>query len=139
LTASYNGSSASATISVTRPLVAIASFGVTGPDVTETCTMTNGGNTINCTFDGSTSSAPGTIIAWDWLYAVAKTFGQTTTGPRLSMPAVDCSLLPPPPLPPGEQWFTMTITLRVRDNLGNVSAEAVDHGARLLPQGVCGF
>jgi hypothetical protein len=126
-------------LSVTRPTVATASFGVSGPSVTDTCTLTNNGNTIDCTFDGSTSTAPGTIVAWNWTYTVATTFSQTTSGPQLSMPSVNCSLIPPPPLPSGVQWFGMTVTLQVRDNLGNVSAVVADSGVRLLPQGVCGF
>ena len=136
---SYGGVSASAALSVTRPPVATASFGVTGPTVTETCTLTNNGNTLDCTFNGSTSTAPGTIIAWDWSYGVAKTFTQTTSGPVLTMPTVDCSMVPPPPFPAGVTWFTMTVKLTVHDTLGNVSAEAVDSGVRLFPQGVCGF
>jgi hypothetical protein len=139
VSASYGGSSASAMLSVTRPTVATASFGVTGPAVTDTCTLTNNGNTIDCTFDGSTSTAPGTIVAWNWTYGVATTFSQTTSGPQLSMPSVNCSLIPPPPLPAGVQWFGMIVTLQVRDNLGNVSAVVADSDVRLLPQGVCGF
>jgi hypothetical protein len=136
---SYGGASATAALSVTPPTAATASFGVSGPTETETCTLTNNGNTLNCTFNGSTSTAPGRIIAWDWSYRVAATFAQTTSGPQLTMPSVNCSLLPPPPLPSGNQWFMMTVTLKIRDDLGNVSAEAVDSGVRLLPQGVCGF
>lgn len=139
ITASYGGVSASAVLSVTRPTVATASFGVTGPTETDTCTLTNGGNTLNCTFNGSTSTAPGTIIAWDWSYGVATTFAQTTSGPVLTMPAVNCSMLPPPPLPPGVSWFMMTVTLKIHDDLGNVSAQATNSGVRLLPQGSCGF
>jgi hypothetical protein len=138
ITGSYGGEAASAVLSVTRPTVAMASFGVSGETETETCSLANNGNTLDCTFDGSTSSAPGTIIAWDWSYGVAATFTQTTSGPRLTMPSVNCSLLPPPPLPPGNPWLTMIVTLKIHDNLGNV-AEARDGGARLLPQGVCGF
>jgi hypothetical protein len=50
-------------------------------------------------------------------------------------------MLPPPPLPPGgEPWFYMTITLKIHDNLGNISVVAIDNGARLLSQvGVCGY
>ena len=137
---SYGGASASAVLSVTKPTVATASFGVTGPTETDTCTLTNGGNTINCTFDGSTSTAPGTITAWDWSYRVATTFGQTTTGPRLTQPTVNCTLLPAPPLPAsGNQWFAMVVTLKVHDSLGNVSAEVTNSGVRLFPQGSCGF
>jgi hypothetical protein len=139
ITGTYGGASASAVLSVTLPTVATASFGVTGPSETETCTLTNGGNTINCTFDGSTSTAPGAIIAWDWSYGVARVFAQTTFGPKLTMPNVDCSLLPPPPLPPGNPWFLMTVTLMIHDNQGNVSALARNSNVRLLPQGVCGF
>jgi hypothetical protein len=139
ISGSYGGASASAVLSVTQPTVATASFGVTGPTETETCTLSNNGNTLNCTFNGSTSTAPGTIIAWDWSYSVATTFAQTTTGPQLTMPSVNCSLVPPPPLPPGNPWFTMIVTLTIRDDLGNVSAEAIHRDARLFPQGVCGF
>jgi hypothetical protein len=55
------------------------------------------------------------------------------------MPTIQCSLLPPPPLPPGNPWFTMIVTLTIHDSLGNVSAEASHTGVRLLPQGACGF
>jgi hypothetical protein len=139
ISGSYGGASASAVLSVTRPTVATARFGVTGPTETETCELANNGNTLNCTFNGSTSTAPGTIIAWDWSYRVATTFAQTTSGPVLTMPSMNCSLLPPPPLPPGNPWFTIIVTLKIHDNLGNVSAEVTHSGARLLPQGACGF
>jgi hypothetical protein len=126
-------------LSVTRPTGATARFGVTGPTESETCTLTNGGSTLNCTFNGSTSTAPGTIIAWDWSYSIATTVSQTTSGPELTMPGITCGLLPPPPMPPGNQWLTMTVRLRIRDNLGNVSADAVNSGVRLFPLGTCGF
>ena len=139
ITGAYGGASASASLSVTPPTVATAHFGVSGSTQTETCTLTNGGETLSCTFNGSTSTAPGTITAFDWSYGVAKTFAQTTTGPVLANPTVDCSLVPPPPMPPGTSWFTMVVTLKIHDNLGNVSAEAVNNDVRLIPVGVCGF
>jgi hypothetical protein len=85
------------------------------------------------------SSAPGNIVSWEWSYGVANRFTQTTTGPVLTMPHVDCSIVPAPPLPADVSWFTLVVTLKVRDDLGNVSTETVDRGARLLPQGSCGF
>jgi hypothetical protein len=139
ISGSYGGASASALLSVTKPTVATASFGVSGPTESDTCTLVNGGDTLNCTFNGSTSTAPGTIIAWDWSYRVATTFAQTTSGPQLTMPSINCSLLPLPPLPAGSLWFTMIVTLKVHDDLGNVSAEVTNGGVRLLPQGACGF
>ena len=41
----------------------------------------------------------GAIIAWDWTVRMATTLTQTTSGPKLTMPSITCSLLPPPPLP----------------------------------------
>jgi hypothetical protein len=138
ITAAYGGGSAFVPLAVTRTAEATASFGVTGPHETETCEMAND-NTINCTFNGSTSASPGTITEWDWSFGVAKTFKQTTSSPVLSMPATDCSLLPPPPLPAGATWLMMTVKLTIRDSLGNVSAEAADNGVRLIPNGACGY
>ena len=139
ITGTFAGTSASAVLSVTLPTVATAKFGVTGATETETCALTNNGNTLECTFNGSTSSAPGKIVAWDWSYGVATMFTQTTTGAVLTMPNVNCSILPPPPLPPDKTWFTMTVTLKIHDDLGNVSAVATDDGVRLFPKGTCGF
>ena len=138
ITATYEGASASVVVSITQPTVATANFGVTGPTETETCTLVNSGNTINCTFNGSTSTAPGKIVSWDWTYGVANTFSQTTSSPVLAMPAVNCSLIPSPPAP-ASQFFSMVVTLVVHDNLGNVSQPATDRQVRLFPQGVCGF
>jgi len=139
ITASYGGATATATLSVTKPPVAIAKFGVTGPTESETCTMSSDGGTLNCTFNGSTSSAPGTIVQYDWTFAVGTKFERTTTGPILTNPAVSCVLLPPPPLPAETQWLTMVVTLVVRDDLGNVSAEAINRDVRLIPRGACGY
>jgi hypothetical protein len=139
ISGSYGGASASATLSVTRPTTATASFGVTGPHETETCVLTNNGNAIDCTFNGSTSTAPGTIVAWDWTYGITTMLAQTTTGPLLTMPAFRCSMLPPPPLPANGSPLTMAVTLKIRDDAGNVSAVVTDSGVRLLPQGSCGY
>jgi hypothetical protein len=138
VTGSYGGTSAFAALSVTHSAVATAVLGVSGPTESDTCTLTNSGNTLNCTFDGSASTAPGTIIAWNWTYGVVGTLAQTTSGPRLTMPAFNCSLLPPPPFPPGTPNFTMIVTLTIHDSLGNVASNT-DSGVRLLPQGTCGF
>jgi len=139
ISGSYGGASASAVLTVTRRTAGVASFTVAGPNAPDTCLLTNGGNTLNCTFDGSASTAPGTIIGWDWSYSYDSTFGQTTPGPKLTMPSITCNLVPLPPLPPNREWLAMTVRLTVRDSLGNVSEEAVNKGIRLFPQGACGF
>ena len=139
ITGSYGGATASAALSVTRPTVATASFGVTGPHETETCVVADNGNAIDCTFDGSTSTAPSTIVAWDWTWGRSNPRAQTTTDPKLTRPAFSCSMLPPPPLPADGTPLTMTVTLKIHDNAGNVSAVVADSGVRVLPQGSCGY
>lgn len=142
VTAAYGGATASATLSLIPfvATVATASFGVTGTSITDTCGLINGGNTLECTFDGSTSTAPGTIVKWNWTYSVGlNTRTQTTTGPVLDLPSAGCSLLPAPPLPAGATSFPLTVRLTIEDSRGNVSPQAVDEGARVLPQGACGF
>jgi hypothetical protein len=139
ITASYGGKSAMAVIALTRAGTATASFGVTGKDVTETCAVINGGTALDCTFNGSTSNAPGNIVAYDWTWAVSgapKT--QTTTGAQLATPSFSCSMLPSPPIP-ASGALTMIVTLKIHDDQGNVSPIVTDNGVRLLPQGSCGY
>ena len=137
--AAYGGVSLTAAIALTRAPVATANFGVTGSNVTETCAVINNGNALDCTFNGSTSSAPGNITMYDWTWGTGnRTRAQTTTGPVFANPPFNCNVLPPPPLPPSGA-LTMTVTLRIHDDAGNVSAVATNSGVRLLPQGSCGF
>jgi len=137
--AAYGGVSLTAAIALTRAPVATANFGVTGSNVTETCAVINNGNALDCTFNGSTSSAPGNITMYDWTWGTGnRTRAQTTTGPVFANPPFNCNVLPPPPLPPSGS-LTMTVTLRIHDDAGNVSAVATNSGVRLLPQGSCGF
>ncbi len=138
ITASFGGVSKSAMLSIAKPTVATARFGVTGPTESDTCEMSNDGRTLSCTFNASTSSSPGTITAYEWTYSVAGTFSQTTGGAVLTNPSVDCSLMPSPPLPAGASWLPLKVTLRIRDDRGNV-AEATNSGARLLPMHTCGY
>jgi hypothetical protein len=143
VTGAYGGASMSAAVSVTKPTVATASFGITGPTESDTCTMSNAGNTLNCTFNGSTSTAPGNVVAYDWSFRVGTNapITQTTAGPVLAQPAVRCDWLPAPPLPSGgPQWLPLIVTLVVHDDQGHVSPVASNNGgARVIPQGVCGY
>jgi hypothetical protein len=135
--ASYGGVNASASLSVTQS-PPIANFGVTGPE-TDTCSLTNSGTKLNCTFNGSGSTSAGTITSYDWTYASAKTLSQTTSGSALVNPTVDCTFVPPAPLPAGTTALSLTVTLVVHDSLGNTSAVSTHSGLRLLPQGSCGY
>jgi hypothetical protein len=138
ITATYAGGSVSATLTVTPPATAVASFGVTGSTETDTCMLMNGGAALDCTFNGSTSTSPATITAWDWTYGVASMRSQTTSGPLLANPPFSCSLVPAPSSP-GATSLSMTVKLVVHDSLGNVSAESVHTDIRLLTGGACGY
>ncbi len=139
--ASYGGGSASAVLAVTQPTVATASFGVSGPTETETCGLINNGTALDCAFNGTTSTAPGTITAFDWSYTVSGRTGltQTTSSPVLTTPAFNCGMLPAPPFPAGSTFFLLVVKLKIHDNAGNVSTEAVNDNVRLFPRGLCGF
>ena len=139
VSASYGGVTRSLEVAVTRPVVATAVFGVTGATSTDSCTVQPGGASLECTFDGTPSTAPGTITSWDWTWGVQTSKAQTTSGPELVNPSFDCSLLPPPPLPPGTSNLTLIVTLVVRDDDGHVSEKAVNNEVRLFPAGACGY
>jgi hypothetical protein len=47
-------------------------------------------------------------------------------------------MLPPPPIP-ATGFLAMTVTLKIHDDAGNVSAVAANDQIRLLPQGSCGY
>ena len=113
-----------------------------GPNQSDTLLMADGGTAITCVFNGSSSTAPGNIVACDWTFGVpgvVQRFSQTTTEPVLRTPAADCSLLPPPPMPAGWTWITLVVTLKVHDDLGNVSEVATNDHVRLFPNGTCGY
>ena len=128
-----------ATIALMRPAVATANFGVTGSHVTDTCAVISNGTALDCTFDGSASSAPSSITAYDWTWSVGgNQKAQTTSGSVLATPSFSCSMLPPAPLP-ATGFVTMTVTLKVHDDAGDVSPMASNGAIRLLPQGSCGY
>ena len=141
ITGSYGGVSASAVLSVMQQSGPVANFGVSGATESDTCSLTNGGNNLECTFNGTTSSAsaPNTIVGYDWTFGSASTFTLSSTGPVVNVLATSCSLLPLPTAPHEFAWFPLTVTLTVHDNLGNVSAMKVNSGARVFPNGNCGF
>ena len=143
INASAGSLNATATLTVTTaaPTVPIASFTVSGPSGNNTCRVNSGGTTLDCTFNGSASTASpgGTLNQWMWTYKVVGSKSQNTTTPTLS-PTTDCGLLGSGPLPAGATSLNMTVTLAVRDTLGATSAVATNSNVSVIPlAGVCGF
>jgi hypothetical protein len=135
--------SANATLTVTpvAPVVPTARFTVGGPSGTDTCKLTNNGNSFDCTFDGSasTASAGATVNLWNWTYTIAGTKPESTTVPTLS-PTPGCNLIPPASsAPPGATSLQMTVTLQVRDSGANNSTVVTNANVKMLPNKLCGY
>src|SRR5712692_6935028 len=64
---SFNGG-AMQTANLTIMPALVASFVVTGPTGNNNCKLQNGGNSVDCTFDGSASTGP--ITTWLWSYGI---------------------------------------------------------------------
>jgi hypothetical protein len=139
ITGAYGGATTSAALAVTKVTAAIARFGVTGSTESETCRLLNSGTSIECVFDGSTSTSPGRIVEWQWTWGVSGSRSQTTATATLERPSFDCSMMPAAPLPAGTSWLALSVTLVVRDDRGNVSDPAMNRDVRLFPQGSCGY
>jgi hypothetical protein len=138
ITAALNGGSQSATLTVT-PTLPVALFTVSGPSGSDNCHLINNGNAFDCTFNGSASTSPGTITFWDWTYTISGTKMESKSTPQLS-PSPNCGLLPSPLPSPKPGFLQMIVKLKVRDSLGNTSAEAVNSNVKILPTGAaCGF
>jgi hypothetical protein len=140
ITATFGGATASAVLNVTAVQVvpAVARFTVSGPSGTDVCKLTNNGNTFDCRFDGSASTAPGAITSFAWTYAVKTTKQESSTTPIFN-PNPSCDLILPLPTtkPPSLQ---MTVTLKVTDSQGNTSAIATNNNVSILPTNqACGF
>jgi len=144
ITASAGGVSTTATLTVTpvAPVVPTARFTVGGPSGTDTCKLTNNGNSFDCTFDGSasTASAGATVNLWNWTYTIGGTKSESTTVPTLTPSPGGCSLIPPASsAPPGATSLQMTVTLQVRDSLAANSTVVTNANVKMLPNKLCGY
>jgi len=144
ITASAGALSANATLTVTppAPVLPVARFTVGGPTGTDTCTLTNNGNSFDCTFDGSasTASAGATVNLWNWTYTIAGTKPESTTVPTLTPSPGGCSLIPPASsAPSGATFLHMTVTLQVRDSLAANSTVVTNNDVKMKPNHLCGY
>ena len=122
---SYTGGSQSVTVNQSGAANPTASASYT-PDP---CTITNGGATLNCTFNGSGSSAgSGTITAYIWSYlgTTVETAG-ATHAPNFG----GCGLT-------GGQVVNVPVTLTVR-NSSNVMSSAFPFTVAVRKVNSCGF
>jgi hypothetical protein len=111
------------------------------PDnVLDTCRLSGSGD-LNCSFIGSaSSSSAGPIVNWIWQFSAAgfQSNEIQDTDPFLD-PQSTCGFFNNNTSPAGANFVQMIVSLRVRDNAGNVSATTTNPNVRLFPQQNCGF
>ena len=124
---SWAGGGQDLTVSQSSPPVPPTAAFSASPDP---CLLTNNGNTLNCSFNGSASlPGSGTITAWVWQYL---TVNQEESGPTHSPTAfTNCGIGP-------NQQVAVPVTLRVRNSDGLLSPP-VQQTVTLRRQGACGF
>jgi len=134
ITATLNGTSQTATVNITAA-GPTASFVVTSPSGADTCQLTSGGLTVDCTFDGRASTG---ATNWDFTYIVVTTQTNSVTTGTMSPTFPGCGFFNSnfPVLTTTQ--IQMQVRLRVRDSAGNTSAEAANNNVRITAGGAPG-
>ena len=141
ITASYNGGSMSATLTVTAGTVN-AGFVVRSASLgAGACVVEPDAVDFDCVLDGSQSSGP--VSAWIWTYTMGtNTLGHTSTAanshPQIASKCAFLSTATGGDGPNGERYLNMSVTLQVRDFAGNVS-NTVQQAVKVFPNRQCGF
>jgi hypothetical protein len=142
ITASYGGTSMSATLTVTPPGL-VASFVVRSPTRgTGACLVDTETQEVDCVLDGSASQ--GFVSAYLWTYTMGSiTLRYTASAPNAaSRPqGTGCSLYQQGTGgddPNGDRYLKMEVTLQVRDGSGALS-DIVRQQVKVYPNKQCGF
>jgi len=141
ITASYNGASMSATLTVTAGTVNAGFVVRSASRGTGACVVEPDGVDFDCVLDGSQSSGP--VSAWIWTYTMGtNTLGHTSNAanshPQIATKCGFLSTATGGDGPNGERYLNMTVTLQVRDFSGNLS-NTVQQAVKVYPNKQCGF
>ena len=142
ITATYNGTAMSATLTVTPPGL-VASFVVRSRSRgTGACVADENSQLLDCVFDGSASQ--GFISTYLWTYTMGSRTQQQTSSPpnaAVSPQGTGCDLYQQGTGgdgPNGDRYLKMEATLQVRDSAGVVS-DVVRQQVKVYPNHQCGF
>ena len=142
ITATYNGTAMSATLTVTPPGL-MASFVVRSRSRgAGACVVDENSQQLDCVFDGSGSQ--GFVSAYLWTYTMgSRTQQQTSSAPNsvVSPQGAGCDLYQQGTGgdgPNGDRYLRMEATLQVRDGSGVVT-DVVRQQVRVYPNHQCGF
>ena len=141
ITASYNGASMSATLTVTAGTVNAGFVVRSTSRGTGACVVEPDAVDFDCVLDGSQSSGP--VSAWIWTYTMGtNTLGHTSnvanSHPQIATKCGFLSTATGGDAPNGERYLNMTVTLQVRDFSGNLS-NTVQQAVKVYPNRQCGF
>ena len=141
ITASYNGASMSATLTVTAGTVNAGFVVRSTSRGTGACVVEPDAVDFDCVLDGSQSSGP--VSAWIWTYTMGtNTLGHTSnvanSHPQIATKCGFLSTATGGDGPNGERYLNMTVTLQVRDFSGNLS-NTVQQAVKVYPNRQCGF
>jgi hypothetical protein len=139
ITASLSGVTRTATLAVTTaPLVAVMAV-VSASRGNNACALSNGGNTIDCTFNGTNSQ--GAVRTWKWDYVVGSKSGSNTSSEAITRPEPGCDFFRGhnPTTAGGVQFLQMVVTLTVSDARGISSQPVTNGNVRVFPNMTCGY
>ena len=140
ITASFSGVSRTATLAVTTaPLTAVFSV-VSASRGNNACALSNGGNTIDCTFNGTNSTGP--VRSWKWDYFVGSSSGSNTSSEAITRPETGCNFFRRQPVQNQRgavQFLQMVVTLTVFDERGISGQPVTNNNVRVFPNMTCGY
>jgi len=141
ITASANGVSMSATLTVTAGTVNAGFVVRSTSRGAGACVIDPDAVDFDCVLDGSQSSGP--VAAWIWTYTMGtNTLGHTSSTanshPQIATKCAFLSTATGGDAPNGERYLNMSVTLQVRDFSGNVS-NTVQQAVKVYPNKECGF
>jgi len=141
ITASYNGASMSATLTVSTGSVNAGFVVRSASRGAGACVVEPDAVDFDCVLDGSQSS--GSISAWIWTYTMGtSTLGHTTntanSHPQIATKCAFLSTATGGDAANGEKYLNMSVTLQVRDFSGNLS-NTVQQAVKVYPNKECGF
>jgi hypothetical protein len=139
ITAAFGGATQTATLTVTST-VPVASFRVTSTTRGDNaCALSNNGNNIDCTFDGSASTGTGGVRSWRWTVFVGTQARTTDSSQPVTRPEAGCTFLggATPSQDGAVQFVQMEVRLKVTDSRGVEGQETVNRNVRLFPNTNC--
>ena len=140
ISGTFGGATRTTTVNLTPPALAAVFTVASATNVADRCNLNVGGQTLDCTFNGSQSIGP--VQTWEWRYSIAanQITVPASANPTLTTPSTNgCGLFTGQTGGGPNTQLQMVVRLIVRDASGNTS-EAVNQNVAVQPRsGACGF